>query len=96
VARGIPLRRRYQGFTCFTSRYHQKSLGVRSSLVGSGFHSAEVVGVDDLGEEQAEGHQWRADTFMKRDTFGPQRPVDHVGVEDVVKGEDLGIAESRR
>ena len=43
MARGFPLSRLNQGFTCFTSGYHQESLRFRPPLVGAGFHSAESV-----------------------------------------------------
>jgi hypothetical protein len=54
---------------------------------------ARMVGVDDLGKKERESHQGRVDPLMERDAFGEQRLVDHAGIEDVVEGEDLGIAE---
>jgi hypothetical protein len=46
-----------------------------------------VIGVEHLGEEQAEGHQRGVDAFAERDPFLGQSGVDHRGVEDVVERE---------
>ncbi len=43
MARGFPLRPCQQSLTRLTSGFHQESLGLRSSLVGPGFHPAEPV-----------------------------------------------------
>jgi len=55
--------------------------------------ATRMVGVEDLGEEQAEGHQRGADSLIEADAFGGQRRVDHLDVEEFVKGEDIGFVE---
>ena len=55
--------------------------------------ATRMIGVDDLGEEQAEGHHRRVDALVEADAFGGQRRVDHLGVEEVVEGEDVGFVE---
>ena len=52
-----------------------------------------VVGVEDLGEEQAGGHQGGVEALVEGDPFGGQGGLDHLGVEDVVEGEDIRLAE---
>ncbi len=54
--------------------------------------TTRVVGVEHLGEEQAEGHERCVDAILEFDPLCRQCRPDRVGVEDLVKGKELGLA----
>ena len=55
--------------------------------------ATRVIVVEHLREEQAKGHKRRVDAILELDALGGQRRLDHVGVEDLVKGKSVGVAE---
>ena len=55
--------------------------------------TTRVIGVEHLGEEHAEGHERRVDALLERDACGGQRGVDHLGVEDFVKRQNVRFVE---
>src|SRR5271165_4888106 len=55
--------------------------------------TTRVIRVQYLGEEHAEGDKRRVDSLLERDACRGQRSVDHLGVEDVVKRENIRFVE---
>src|SRR5271157_6590268 len=51
--------------------------------------TTRVVGVDRLGEPQAQGYQRGIDTLLEFDTFRLRRGLDHLDVENFVKGKEI-------
>jgi hypothetical protein len=52
-----------------------------------------MIGVDHLREEQAEGDDRGVDAVVEPDLLGLERLVDHSRVEQLVEGEQVGLAE---
>ena len=55
--------------------------------------AARVVGVEDLREEGAEGHERGVDRLVVGDALGGQGVLDHGGVQDLGEGEALVLLE---
>ena len=52
-----------------------------------------MVGVEDLREEGAEGHERGVDRLIVADPLAGQGVLDHPGVEDLGEGETRGLLE---
>src|SRR6516165_5323560 len=52
-----------------------------------------MIGVDHLREEKAEGHDRGVDAMIGPNLLGLERLIDHVGVEQFVEGEQVGLVE---
>ena len=55
--------------------------------------AAGVVGIQDLGEERAQGHEWGEDRVVVTDALRREGLPDHGLVEDFLEGEAHGIVE---
>ncbi|MGO9813408.1 MAG: hypothetical protein ACLP53_21915, partial [Isosphaeraceae bacterium] len=55
--------------------------------------TTRVIRIQYLGEKYAEGQKRRVDSLLERDARRGQRSVDHLGVEDVVKRENIRCVE---
>src|SRR5271157_6502464 len=67
-----------------------KQLGMVSA---NSRRTTRVIRIQYLGEEHAEGHKRSVDSLLERDARRGQRRVDHLGVEDVVKRENIRFVE---